>query len=607
MLGFLTEVQHPVKKRISTALATLLLLALTLPGFVIAQQGGAPRQQGGTQPPPPAARRTVPDPSAPGSPNSRTRRTAPRPDATEGIESDLAEALTVIQDNYVDGGKLVYNDVFKSSIIGMLRTLDPHSNYYDAKEFEEQRADWRSEYYGIGATIGDRKLGPTTDTYILATFEGTPAFRAGLRFGDRITEIDGQTVAGKPSGDVRDKLRGPRGTTVRVTVERASNGQKETVEITRDAVPQPTVPDAYFIKPGVGYIDMTRGFNYTTAEEFVSALKYLRSHGMQGLVVDLRNNGGGILDQAKIVAEQFLAKDQVILTQKGRGTRGMQRELVSDNRQPDPTPLVVLVNRGTASASEIVAGAWQDHDRALIVGETSFGKGLVQSIMPLEYGTALTLTTSKYYTPSGRLIQRDYSNQSFYDYIYGRVNGTQEEEKPAAAVKPQQKAPETHTDTGRPLYGGGGISPDENVKARALSAPQVRLIDPIFAFAREIANGRVPGFNDYKIAGMPDFTRNVAPNDFVVDDKVFKAFKEFVAARAEEYKLTDAQLEKQREFVARQLRYDLTTAAFGSVKATQVLILDDPQVSKAIDSIPRARDLASAAMKGRNPQSKTFE
>jgi carboxyl-terminal processing protease len=592
-----------VKKRISTALATLLLLALTPPGFVIAQQTGAPRQQSGSQPAPapPSTRRPAPDSGSTAAPNARTRRPA-HVDATEGIESDMAEALTVIQDNYVDGNKLVYNDVFKSSIIGMLRTLDPHSNYYDAKEFEEQLADWRSEYYGIGATIGDRKIGATTDTYILATFEGTPAFRAGLRFGDRITEIDGQSVAGKPSGDVRDRLRGPRGTTVKVTVERASNGAKETVEITRDAVPQPTVPDAYFIKPGVGYIDMTRGFNYTTAEEFISALDYLRSRGMNGLVVDLRGNGGGILDQAKIVAEQFLTSGQTILTQKGRGTRGMEREYKSDNRTPDQTPLVVLVNRGTASASEIVAGAWQDHDRALIVGETSFGKGLVQSIMRLEYGTALTLTTSKYYTPSGRLIQRDYSNQSFYDYIYGRVNGTEDESK-----REKPKGPETHTDTGRPLYGGGGISPDENVKARALSAPQVRLIDPIFAFAREMVNGRVAGFNDYKVAAMPDFTRNVAPNDFVVDDKVFKAFKEFVVAHAEEYKLTDAQLDRNREFVARQLRYDLTTAAFGSVKATQVLILDDPQVVKAIDSIPRARDLASAAMKGRNPQSKTFE
>jgi carboxyl-terminal processing protease len=586
-----------VKKRISTALATLLLLAISLPAFVIAQQSGA-------QPPaaPGVRRPTTPSdgPAAPGT--SRARR--PRPEATEGLEADVAEALTVIQDHHVDGNKVKYDEVFKSSIIGMLRTLDPHSNFYDAKEFEEQRADWRSEYYGIGATIGDRRVGATTDTYVLATFEATPAFRAGLRFGDRIIEIDGKPVKGKASGEVRDMLRGPRGTTVRVTVERASNGQSETVAITRDAVPQPTVPDAYFIRPGVGYIDMTRGFNYTTADEFIAALDYLRSHGMQGLVVDLRNNGGGILDQAKIVAEQFLQNGQTILTQKGRGTRGMEREYKSDNRKPDPTPLVVLVNRGTASASEIVAGAWQDHDRALIVGETSFGKGLVQSIMPLEYGTALTLTTSKYYTPSGRLIQRDYSNQGFYDYIYGRVNGTQQEAAPAE--KP--KGPETHTDTGRPLYGGGGIAPDEGVKGRTLSPQQVRLIDPIFAFARDAVNGRVPGAPaSFKVGGMPEFERNVEAGAFAVDDKVFKAFKEYVAANYEDLKLTEAQLDRSRDYIVRQLRYDLTTAAYGSVKATQVLMADDPQVQKALDSLPRARDLATAAMRGRSPQTKSFE
>ncbi|HEX7317942.1 MAG TPA: hypothetical protein VF297_28825, partial [Pyrinomonadaceae bacterium] len=208
------------------------------------------------------------------------------------------------------------------------------------------------------------------------------------------------------------------------------------------------------------------------------------------------------------------------------------------------------------------------------------------------------------YTPSGRLIQRDYSNQSYYDYIYGRVNGTQGE---AEVEKP--KGNETHTDTGRPLYGGGGIAPDEAVKARLLTPQQVRLLDPIFAFAREAVNGRVPGVpQSFKVGGMPEFERNVEVGAFEVDDKVYKAFKEFAIANyGEELKLTDVQLDKGREFIARQLRYDLTTAAYGSVKATQVLMLDDPQVTKAIESLPRARDLATAAMRGRNPQTKSFE
>ena len=588
-----------MKKRIASALAGLFTLALLLPAFAFAQQSS-------TQPPPAAPRRGEAERTTPGSPGgtaSRTRRTARAGEALEGIEADVAEALTVIQESHVDGSKLDYNGVFKSSIIGMLRSLDPHSNFYDAKEFEEQRADWRSEYYGIGATIGDRKVGASTDTYVLATFEGTPAFRAGLRFGDRITEIDGQSVKGKPSGEVRDRLRGPRGTTVRVTVERATNISKDTVEIVRDAVPQPTVPDAYFIRPGIGYVDMTRGFNYTTGEEFVSALEDLRAGGMTGLVLDLRGNGGGILDQAKAVAERFLADGQLILTQKGRGARGGDRPYRSENKTPDNTPLVVLVNRGTASASEIVAGALQDHDRALIIGETSFGKGLVQSIMPLDYGTALTLTTSKYYTPAGRLIQRDYSNTSFYDYIYRGGIGAQEGEK----APDQPKGPEVRTDTGRIIYGGGGIAPDEAVKSRTLIPQQVRLIDPIFAFAREAANGRISGYEDLKVKGMPEFEHNLAATDFAVDDRLFKAFKGFVARESENYKLAEALLDRQRDFIQRQLRYDLAMAAYGSVKATQVLVADDPQVAKAIEVLPRARELAAAAMKGRNLPMKSFE
>ncbi len=592
-----------MNKRVSNVLATLLLLALAIPTFVTAQQ---------TQQPP--ARRGEGERggsvAGPVAPTGRVRRDRPKSDApaaaTEGIENDLSEALTIIEDNYVDGSRLDFNNVFKSSIIGMLRSLDPHSNYYDAKEYEDQRADWRSEYYGIGATIGDRKIGDSTDTYILATFERTPAARAGLRFGDRIIDIDGQPVQGKSSTDVRDRLRGPQGSIVKITVERAASGNKETVNIARDAVSQPTVPDFYMIRPGTGYIDMTRGFNYTTGDEFVQALERLRAQGMNSLVLDLRGNGGGILDESVKVAEQFLQQGQLILTQKGRGARA-ERPFTSENRSPDTSPLVVLINRGTASASEILAGALQDHDRAIIIGETSFGKGLVQSIMPLDYGTALTLTTSKYYTPSGRLVQRDYSNISFYDYIYNRGGIEGEEDGKEAKEPAKPTGAQSHTDTGRPIYSGGGIAPDEVVKSRLISVPQQHLIDPIFAFARELVNGRISGFEDYKVQRAIDFKHNLQASDFAVDDKLFKAFKEFVVTKGVSYKLTDAQLDKQREFVQRQLRYDLATAAYGSVKATQVLITDDPQVTRAIESLPRARELAAAAMRGRNPLQKSYE
>jgi carboxyl-terminal processing protease len=390
-------------KRISAQLVLILIVfSLVVPGFVLAQQTQTP--PGGT-----------PNGARPGNglPGRRPARNASA--KTAEVERDFDEALKLVQEQYIDGRKLNYNDVTKSSIIGMLRSLDPHSNYYDRDEFEELKTDQRSEYYGIGASIQNYLYGEQVDTYITATFDASPAQKAGLRYGDRIMEVDGVKMSGKPSIEVRDKIRGPRGSIVKITLERAADKRIQTVEIVRDAVPQPSIPDAYMLKPGVGYIDMTRGFNYTTTDELLEALAHLHAAGMTSLVLDLRNNPGGFLDQAIHVAEVFLRNGQLILTQKGRnGFRDNTYE--SRNNAPDMTPLVILINENTASASEIVAGAMQDHDRAVIVGQTSFGKGLVQSIIPLEYGAGLTLTSAKYFTPSGRLIQRDYSIGGFYVY-----------------------------------------------------------------------------------------------------------------------------------------------------------------------------------------------
>jgi len=410
----------------------LLVLSLIAPSFVFAQRPGVVDGR-------PAPRR-------------------PRPSSDPklaAIQRDFDEALKLVQEQYVDGKKLSYNDVFKSSIIGMLRSLDPHSNYYDREEFEELKTDQRSEYFGIGASIQNYLYKDQADTYITATFDGSPASKAGLRYGDRIVEVDGVAMTGKTSLEVRDKIRGPRGSTVKLTLERAADKRLEKVEIVRDAVPQPSIPDAYMLRPGVGYIDMTRGFNYTTTDELVDAIDRLEAKGMKSLVLDLRNNPGGFLDQAIHVAEVFLPSGQLILTQKGRnGYRDNSFE--SKNNSPNTTPLVILINEQTASASEIVAGAMQDHDRALIVGQTSFGKGLVQSIIPLDYGAGLTLTSAKYFTPSGRLIQRDYSNGGFYDY-YTHGAGVGRDPKRAPALP---SGPEKKTDTGRAVYGGGGIMPD---------------------------------------------------------------------------------------------------------------------------------------------------
>ena len=563
-------------KRISAHIVLIVVsFALVIPGFVVAQQRAQQTQPGGT------SSGNNPGSGLPGRRPARTTNAA-----TATVERDFDEALKVVQEQYVDGRKLNYNDVFKSSIIGMLRSLDPHSNYYDRDEFEELKTDQRSEYFGIGASIQNYNYGDQADTYITATFDGSPAQKAGLRYGDRILEVDGVKMTGKASIEVRDKIRGPRGSSVRLTLERAADKKIEKVDIVRDAVPQPSVPDAYMLKPGVGYIDMTRGFNYTTTDELLDALDRLHRQGMTSLVLDLRNNPGGFLDQAIHVAEVFLRNGQLILTQKGRnGYRDNQYE--SRNNSPDTTPLVMLINENTASASEIVAGAMQDHDRAMIVGQTSFGKGLVQSIIPLEYGAGLTLTSAKYYTPSGRLIQRDYSNGGFYDYYTHGAGVSQN--KPTEPTKPA--GPESKTDTGRAVYGGGGITPDENVGPRTVNLTQRRLLSPTFAFARELVNGRIKGFEASKIAGI-DFNHELQANELKVTDAMFRAYRDFVTSDLN-YKTTAAIVDRNRAFIELELRFDLVTAAYGRVMGDRVFITsDDPQVAKAVDVVPKARDLA---------------
>ncbi len=571
-----------MKKIFSLALITLFALSLNIQALVFAQQKTPQSPVVST-----SAGRSSAGSTTPGHRNARGSS-----NAIALIEKDFDEALRVIQENYVEGKKLDYNAVFKSSIIGMLRSLDPHSNYYDREEFDELKTDQRSEYFGIGASIQNYIIGEQADTFITATFQNSPASRAGLRFGDRILAVDDMKTAGKASLEVRDKIRGPRGSVVKITVERAADKRVQTVEITRDVVPQPSVPDAYMIKPGVGYVDMTRGFNYSTTDELLDALETLHSKGANSLVLDLRNNPGGFLDQAIHVAEVFLPNGQSILTQKGRnGLRDATH--VSNNRSPDPIPLVILINENTASASEIVAGAMQDHDRALIVGQTSFGKGLVQSIIPLDYGAGLTLTSAKYYTPSGRLIQRDYSDSSFYDYYtHGGSKRLDQKEDDTRPVGPEKK-----TDTGRIVYGGGGIAPDESVKARTITAAQRRLSSPIFAFTRELVNDRIPGLAAYEVAGGINFVHELQPGDFPVSDSVFKAFKDFVA-RDPALKVLTPLVDHNRSFIELQLRFNVVTAAYGRVTADRVFITtDDQQVARAVDVLPRARDLAMSATK----------
>jgi carboxyl-terminal processing protease len=563
-----------VRKRSFAPGILFLVIALAIPALIIAQQNRS-------------ARRATDRPAPAGSSVIKVN-----PSGT-AIKSDLAEALAVIQSNHIDGRKLDYNTIFKSSISGMLSVLDPHSTYFDPAEYASFRTEQRSEYFGIGATIEDLRDGKEVNTYIRATFPESPAARAGLRFGDRITDIDGNSMRGKTYPEVRKFLLGPRNTTVKVTVQHEATKQSQTVSIVRDAVSLPSIAQAYMLKPGVGYVAMTGGFNLTTADEFDQALRYLHSKGMNMLVLDLRGNRGGLLIQAVRVANTFLQRGQMIVSQRGR-FRDSSQSYAAVNENPDNTAVVVLVNGETASAAEIVAGALQDHDRALIIGETTFGKGLVQFPFQLDYDSALLLTIAKYFTPSGRLIQRDYSNGGFYSYYFpGGLAADKQQNQPATPT-----GPESHTDTGRAVYGGGGISPDEVVKPGLISAAERQSRDVLFAFALELTTGRIKGFEEYTVQKPIEFDHELVNEDYPVTDNLFRALKAFAAANPN-YKTTPDQLDKLRGFAEMQLRYNILSAAYGYRTATQVFNDLDPQISRAVDAMPRARELAQAANRAR--------
>jgi carboxyl-terminal processing protease len=501
----------------------------------------------------------------------------------ETITRDFSEALKIIRENHVSGARADLNELTKSSITSMLRALDPHSNYFDADEYRELLTDQRSEYFGIGATIANYRQNGEIETYVISTFPDSPAARAGLRFGDKILKVDGENMSGKTSSFVRDRVRGQKGTTARLTIERAADGKIEIIQLRRSRVPQPSIPDAYLLRQNIGYIDMTSGFNYTTGEELTAALDGLRAQGMNSLILDLRGNPGGILEQAVRAAEKFIPKGEVIVSQRGRFPID-NRAWKSTVSNPEKFPLVVLVDENSASAAEIVAGALQDYDRALVIGEKTFGKGLVQSIFNLPNNSGLTLTTARYFTPSGRSIQRDYENANLYDY-FNHKTGANENEKRKSAAK---------TSAGREVYGGDGIEPDEIVKSVKLNKTQTNLLDAVFFFTREVSSGKLAGFENLRSNQPVKYGQRVRPHNFEVSREMFSAFKEFVLSR-KNYNLSSEQIENEKTFVSSRIRYLLATANFGSVAANQVLIEEDPQILKAVEALPRAQQLAKTA------------
>src|SRR5271155_1850635 len=349
------------------------------------------------------------------------------------------------------------NIVYRGAIPTMLHTLDPHSNFFDPKAYALMREGQAGHYYGVGMFVGQ----PERNVIVMYPFEGSPAYKAGLRPGDQIIAVnDTNTEHGGTVSQVSAMLKGPKGTPVTITVRRLGEADPLHFSVVRDNVPRGSVNYAFWIRPGIAYIRI-EAFNETTSHEFDQALAKFPESAIEGLILDIRDNGGGLVQEAVNVADRFLKKGQLIVSHHGRAS-AETKFVAKHGARGTQYPIVVMVNRGTASASEILSGALQDHDRAWIFGESTFGKGLVQAPFMLSGNSAVLLTIAKYYTPSGRLIQRDYEHQGLYEYL-SRTEGHNN-------LKDMKK-----TDSGRVVFGGDGITPDEKYETPKLSHLEAQL------------------------------------------------------------------------------------------------------------------------------------
>jgi carboxyl-terminal processing protease len=499
---------------------------------------------------------------------------------------EFTEAIDVIQKNHVDNvgaDQLIY-----SAIKGMLRMLDPHSNFFDPKEFARLREEQHSKYYGLGIRV--RKLMPWSDrgrvVIVAPPSIGSPADKRGLCAGDVITNISGQNIDDWTQDEIIDHLRGPRGTTVDITVERPGVRNPLHFRVEREEIPIINVPYAFEVKPGIGYIKIDN-FAETTADELKRSLDKLGANKLSGLIIDLRDNPGGLLNQAIDVTDFFIPKSEMIVSTKGR-VQNTNRSYLAPSLEKIRVPLVVLINNRSASASEIVAGALQDHDRALIVGETSFGKGLVQSVYPLDgSNTGMALTTARYYTPSGRLIQRDYSGSAF-DY-YNLPNASSVENK---------KREVRNTDSGRQVLGGGGITPDAAVPLRELNRFETILASRyiFFEYARRLASGQVPAASNFHLPLKNDEVKSsaqraelAAASKFEVTASMLDDFTEFL--RSQKVEFTAQDISDNIEFIKRGIKQEVFNTAFGLEEGRRVSIQGDTQVQKALELMPEAKML----------------
>ncbi len=498
--------------------------------------------------------------------------------------------LGAIERDYME--EVGSDKLVSGSIKEMLRTLDPHSNFFEQRDYQSMQERQKGQYYGLGITV----VSVDGNITVVAPFEGTPAHRLGIRAGDVISKIEGEDARGLSIDDAVKKLRGPKGSSVKVTIVR--QGYDEPLEFTviRDAIPLHSVPYSFMVSKDVGYVRLT-DFNETTAcrpgegddceRELEKALSELRREGARSYILDIRDNPGGLLDQAFAVSNLFLKKGQLVVFTRGRSRRDESNYITESDSPWSQVPLVVLTSRHSASASEIVAGALQDHDRALIVGETTFGKGLVQTIMPLRNvrGYALALTTARYYTPSGRSIQRDYAGAPLDEYYAPKDRKACDQGGGEAKL----------TDSGRKVFGGDGITPDYCIEAETPAKFVGYLIarQAFTGFARRFEAERGQGQADIAGTGTrsgkaSDKVRIVS-KDFRADDAVLAEFKSYIESR--KLRHTPADLEENKLALQRNIEDEVLKQVIGEGEAKRRSVSWDPQLKKALELIPRAEVL----------------
>jgi carboxyl-terminal processing protease len=495
------------------------------------------------------------------------RATTSSTDDFRSSVENFTSVLDVVQSNYAEPVD-VDRAVYQGAIPGMLRMLDPHSNFFDSRQYALLREDQRGKYYGVGMVVAPRE----NHTIVVAPYVDAPAFKAGLRPGDVIAKVDEKSTDGLSTTEVADMLKGPKGTLVKIQVTREGWNDPLTFSVTRDEIPRHSVDIVTLLKPGIGYVRLTQ-FNETTDREIADALKQLGANSLDGLILDMRNNPGGLLNEAVAVGDIFLEKNQLIVSYHGRSAPERRFYAIRGN-QGMTVPLVILVNNNSASAAEIVTGAVQDHDRGLVVGETTFGKGLVQTVTPLSENTGLALTTARYYTPSGRLIQRDYKSISLYEYHYERK-------------VPEHPTEIRQTDSGRQVTGGGGITPDIVIDTPKFTKFQEEMYREDVFFPQEQGVG---GFTRYFLGTRPTITHN-----FEVDDKVLKDLRDYLAKHNIRY--TEPEFAENQDWIKRKTKQEVFMSTYGTQEGFKVLLDADPQVQKAIDAIPQARALYENARK----------